>query len=97
MIFQVEALYFTYGILFGLGASLAYTPSLAILGLHFRQKMGMVNGLVTAGSSAFTVILPPLLGAIMPWAGLQGVLRFLAICMACLMGNALLFKVCFIC
>jgi len=45
----VEALYLTYGILFGVGASLAYTPSLAVLCLYFRDRLGMVNGFVTAG------------------------------------------------
>jgi MCP family monocarboxylic acid transporter-like MFS transporter 10 len=93
VIFQVEALYFTYGILFGLGGSLAYTPSLAILGMHFKTKIGMVNGLVTAGSSAFTVALPALLGTLLPVVGLQGVLRVLAVFMVFIMVSALLFKV----
>jgi MFS transporter, MCT family, solute carrier family 16 (monocarboxylic acid transporters), member 10 len=47
--FQVEALYLTYGILFGVGASLAYTPSLAVLCLYFKDRLGLVNGFVTAG------------------------------------------------
>ena len=41
--------------MFGAGSSLAYTPSLVILGHYFNKKMGLVNGLVTAGSSLFTV------------------------------------------
>lgn len=54
---SVEGLYFTYGILFGTGSSLAYTPSLTILGHYFKKHMGFANGVVTAGSSVFTIAL----------------------------------------
>jgi len=52
---RIEVLYFTYGIMFGTGASLIYTPSLTILGHYFKRKLGVVNGIVTAGSSVFTI------------------------------------------
>jgi len=52
---QIEVLYVTYGVLFGTGSSLVYTPSLTILGHYFRKKLGVVNGLVTSGSSIFTI------------------------------------------
>lgn len=90
---QVEALYVTYGILFGLGASLAYTPSLAILGFHFKQRLGLVNGIVAAGSSVFTVIVPPTLGALIPLIGLDWVLRALACLMIFILLAAQLFEV----
>ena len=40
--------------MFGLGAALAYTPTLAILGHYFKRYLGLVSGVVTAGSSVFT-------------------------------------------
>jgi len=52
---NITVLYFSYGVMFGAGASLAYTPSLTILGHYFHRHLGMVNGVVTAGSSLFTV------------------------------------------
>lgn len=55
---QITALYFTYGIMFGFGAALAYTPTIAILGHYFKRYLGIVSGFVTSGSSLFTVILP---------------------------------------
>lgn len=58
---NVEALYVTYGVMFGFGAALAYTPSLAILGHYFKRYLGIVSGFVTSGSSVFTAILPFLL------------------------------------
>ena len=54
---RIEVLYVTYGLMFGTGASLAYNPSLTVLGLYFKKHLGMVNGFVTAGSSTFTIIL----------------------------------------
>lgn len=57
-VLQVALLYLTYGIMYGLGASLAYTPSLAILGHYFKRYLGLVNGIVTAGSSIFTILMP---------------------------------------
>lgn len=55
---NITVLYLTYGIMFGLGASFAYTPSLAILGHYFKRYLGLVNGFVTSGSSVSTALLP---------------------------------------
>ena len=51
-------LYASYGLMFGIGASLIYTPSLVILGHYFKHRLGLANGIVTAGSSVFTIALP---------------------------------------
>ncbi len=59
--FKLIALYITYGVLFGCGATLTYTPSLAILGHYFKRHIGIVNGIVTAGSSLFTMVMPLIL------------------------------------
>lgn len=72
---QVMLLYATYGILFGVGASLAYTPSLVILGHYFDRYMGLVNGFVTAGSSTFTMIMPYLIDLLLAKYGLDMCLR----------------------
>ena len=72
---QVGALYVTYGILFGAGTSLAYNPSLVILGHYFRRRLGLVNGIVTAGSSVFTISLPFLLDTVLARIGLSATLQ----------------------
>ncbi|CAF91794.1 unnamed protein product, partial [Tetraodon nigroviridis] len=51
-------LYFTYGVVFACGCSFSYQPSLVILGHYFKRRLGLVNGIVTAGSSIFTIVLP---------------------------------------
>lgn len=76
---HVYALFFTYGILYGIGASLAYTPSLAILGHYFKKYLGLVNGIVTIGSSVFTVIMPPLMDYLIKNHGLAWMFRVLAV------------------
>ncbi|XP_054853269.1 monocarboxylate transporter 10 [Eublepharis macularius] len=72
-------LYFTYGILFGCGCSFAYQPSLVILGHYFKKRLGLVNGIVTAGSSLFTVALPFLLTVLIKSVGLNNTFRILCI------------------
>lgn len=78
-VYNVGVLYFTYGIMYGLGASFAYTPSLAILGHYFRKHLGLVNGIVTVGSSLFTVIMPPLMEYMIEHHGLVWLFRLLAV------------------
>ncbi|KAG9493378.1 hypothetical protein GDO78_001342 [Eleutherodactylus coqui] len=74
-------LYFTYGILFACGCSFAYQPSLVILGHYFKKRLGLVNGIVTAGSSLFTVSLPFLLNFLLDKIGFYYTLRVLCILM----------------
>uniref|UniRef100_A0A2A4J4T8 Major facilitator superfamily (MFS) profile domain-containing protein n=2 Tax=Heliothis virescens TaxID=7102 RepID=A0A2A4J4T8_HELVI len=78
-VYNVGVLSFTYGIMYGLGVSLAYTPSLAILGHYFKKRLGAVNGFVTVGSSIFTVFMPPLMEYIIIRHGLVYLYRFLAL------------------
>lgn len=76
---NIAALYITYGIMFGFGAALAYTPTLAILGHYFKRYLGKVSGFVTAGSSVFTVILPPALDYLIKGHGLEVTLRIMSL------------------
>ncbi|KAI5607460.1 monocarboxylate transporter 10, partial [Silurus asotus] len=78
---SLGTLYFTYGVVFACGCSFAYQPSLVILGHYFKKRLGLVNGVVTAGSSIFTVSLPPLLSSLLRHLGLQHTLRILSILM----------------
>ncbi|KAM4817650.1 monocarboxylate transporter 10 isoform X1 [Urocitellus parryii] len=78
---SIEPLYLTYGIIFACGCSFAYQPSLVILGHYFKKRLGLVNGIVTAGSSVFTVLLPLLLRVLIGSVGLSNTLRVLCIFM----------------
>ena len=89
---RVELLYLTYGVMFGGGSSLTYTPSLVILGHYFKKHMGLVNGFVTTGSSVFTVILPKLMFSLLENLGLKKCLYVLAALTSIQMVAALSFK-----
>nr|XP_020492339.1 monocarboxylate transporter 10 [Labrus bergylta] len=74
-------MYFTYGFVFACGCSFAYQPSLVILGHYFKKRLGLVNGIVTAGSSIFTITLPFILSRLLEEVGLQNTMRVLCILM----------------
>ncbi|XP_018916431.1 monocarboxylate transporter 10 isoform X1 [Bemisia tabaci] len=89
---QFYLLCLTYGIMFGVGASLTYTPSLAILGQYFKRNLDIVNGIVTAGSSAFTMLMSFLLPFLLSTFKLNGALRFIALMMCLFMVCSFAFK-----
>lgn len=89
---NIGALYITYGIMFGFGAALAYTPTLAILGHYFKRYLGKVSGFVTAGSSVFTVILPPGLDYLIKGYDLEVTLRAMSLISAFIIVCSFVYK-----
>ena len=85
-------LYITYGLVLGIGTSLVYAPSLAILGHYFTKRLGLVNGLVTAGSSGFSIVMPIVLRMLINNHGIQNTFKYLTILMASLILCSLTFK-----
>lgn len=86
------ALCITYGVMYGLGGALFYTPSLAVLGHYFKRYLGVVNGIVTAGSSTFTIMMPYIMDVALKQFGIIWTLRLLALMSGVIMLCALLFK-----
>ncbi|KAM3867147.1 monocarboxylate transporter 8 [Diretmus argenteus] len=84
--------YFTYGILFGCGSSFAFQPSLVILGHYFRQRLGLANGVVTAGASLFSMGIPVLLNKVVAPLGLSRTFQILSLFMLVQALLALTFK-----
>ncbi|KAH9525015.1 hypothetical protein Btru_000111 [Bulinus truncatus] len=68
---ELMLLYLTYGVITGLGFAFSYAPSLVILGHYFKRHMGLVNGLVTFGSSVFTIALVFALPKLLDTIGLK--------------------------
>lgn len=85
-------LYITYGLVLGIGASLVYAPSLAILGHYFDKRLGLVNGLVTAGSSGFSIVMPIVLRKLINAHGIQTTFQYLTILMGVLILCSITFK-----
>lgn len=89
---ELMLLYLTYGIIAGLGFAFSYAPSLVILGHYFKRHMGLVNGLVTFGSSVFTIGLVMGLPVILKAIGLRYTLIFLSCLSLLLVPYALTWK-----
>ena len=75
---QFEALLMTYGLMFGTGASLVYTPSLVVLGHYFERRLGLVNGICAMGSSIFTVLMPFIMKSLLSSVDIKGTLLVLS-------------------
>ncbi|CAN0227307.1 unnamed protein product [Lampetra fluviatilis] len=75
---QLDLLYLTYGVVFAVGAAFAFQPSLVILGHYFKRRLGLVNGIVMAGSSVFTVALSYIMKHMLASFGLVLTLQALA-------------------
>lgn len=89
--YNIYFLYITYGLMFGLGAALAYTPTIAILGHYFKRYLGIVSGFVTCGSSIFTVALPKILEWLLQY-GISTTCFAMGICSTVVIFCALIYK-----
>lgn len=89
---NIQLLYLTYGVMFGLGAALAYTPTIAIMGHYFKRYLGVASGFATCGSSLFTVILPPVLTWLLKEYGLPGTFLIMGISSAGVIICSLVYK-----
>lgn len=89
---NISKLYLTYGLMFGTGVALAYTPTLAILGHYFKRYLGVVNGFVTAGSSVFTIIMPELLTYVEQNYGLKHCLQVMTLMSSTVIIYAIIYK-----
>lgn len=65
---------------------------MVILGHYFRQRLGLVNGVVTAGASLFSMGLPVLLNKVVEPLGLSRTFQILSLFMLVQALLALLFK-----
>ncbi|CAC5360893.1 Phenylalanine ammonia-lyase 3,Phenylalanine ammonia-lyase class 1,Phenylalanine ammonia-lyase 2,Phenylalanine ammonia-lyase G2B,Phenylalanine ammonia-lyase,Phenylalanine ammonia-lyase G4,Phenylalanine/tyrosine ammonia-lyase,Phenylalanine ammonia-lyase class 2,Phenylalanine ammonia-lyase 4,Phenylalanine ammonia-lyase 1,Phenylalanine aminomutase (L-beta-phenylalanine forming),Phenylalanine ammonia-lyase class 3,Phenylalanine ammonia-lyase G1 [Mytilus coruscus] len=69
---KIEYMFITYGLVAGIGKSLANSPTVIILGRWFDKRRSLVNGLSTAGSGVGTFIFAPLLELLFRKYGFQG-------------------------
>lgn len=76
-----------------MGLALIYSPCMKILGLYFECQLTLVNRIVFAGSSVFTMILPFALEKLINAHGIELTLKLIACCMALIPTVALAFQV----
>lgn len=71
-------LYFSYGLLTGVGCALAYSPSIVTVGQYFDKRRTLANGLAVAGSGVGNFAIPPLIRLCVDEFGLAGALLVLS-------------------
>ncbi|XP_035468114.1 monocarboxylate transporter 12-B isoform X3 [Scophthalmus maximus] len=69
---SLELLYFTIGVVTGLGFALCYTPTIAMVGCYFGRRKALAYGIAMSGSGIGTFVLAPavqLLIELYSWRG----------------------------
>ncbi|KAK2866342.1 hypothetical protein Q7C36_002398 [Tachysurus vachellii] len=69
---NIIQLYFTAGVITGLGLALNFQPSLIMLGCYFDKRRPLANGLAAAGSPVFLSALSPLGQVLLDCFGWRG-------------------------
>ncbi|EDO35238.1 predicted protein, partial [Nematostella vectensis] len=68
----------TYGLMFGVGASMCYFPSVIILGTYFNKRLSLANGLTSAGSGVGSLAMGPILQKVIEAVGMRNTMRISA-------------------
>lgn len=89
---DINILYWTYGVMYGVGAAFTYSPSLAVLGHYFDKYLGKVSGFATTGSSVFTAIMPFVYNRLLQDYGLPSTLRIIAVLSTLILLCAVLYE-----
>lgn len=82
----------TYGLLFGIGASMCYFPTVIILGTYFNKKLSLANGLTSSGSGVGSLAMGPILQELLSRFGLRNTMRISAAMLACIIFIAMVYR-----
>ena len=72
---DIYKMYLTYGVLFGIGASMCYFPSVIILPQYFQRHLSLANGLVSCGSGVGTMVMGPVMQQLLLYVGWTNTIR----------------------
>lgn len=75
---DIRLLYFTHGVLFGIGSSLSYLPALVMVARHFEKRRSIATGIAAAGGNVGAIALAPLQQIIVESMGWRNCFRFLS-------------------
>uniref|UniRef100_A0A3Q3QQ25 Major facilitator superfamily (MFS) profile domain-containing protein n=1 Tax=Monopterus albus TaxID=43700 RepID=A0A3Q3QQ25_MONAL len=75
---SMKLLYFSLGVLTGLGFALCYTPAIAMVGCYFRQRKALAYGIALSGSGIGTFVLAPLVQLLIEVYSWRGALLVLS-------------------
>lgn len=82
----------SYGVLVGIGAGLAFPPTVYIVTSYFVRLRGLANGLCISGSALGSIFLPPLLGILLREYGYRGAVLIMGAVTLNVWASALLYE-----
>lgn len=74
---NLSTLYFTFGILWGIGASFAYFPCILVLRFYFSERISLANGISMSGAGIGTIVINVALNRVIQDYGWRVGLRML--------------------
>ncbi len=87
----LQPLYATYGVVWGLGASLGLFPSLVILTKYFRRRLSLASGIALAGAASGGLVYGPMIEMLSSKFGISTTFRILAGMQSLMLLSALTF------
>lgn len=75
---SLEVMYFSYSVLFGLGASLVFASGLVIVAKYFTKRRALATGIVGSGHALGVMILGPILEILFSRFGWRNTYRMMA-------------------
>lgn len=78
LVTQLHFMYITYGLLWGVGSSFSFVPSIVMLGEYFDKRLALANGLATSGSGVGSLVASPSINYLLRAVGWKNSLRILS-------------------
>ena len=89
---EVNKMYVTYGLVWGVGSSFAFVSSIVVLGQYFERKLALANGIATSGSGVGSLVAGPVINYLLETVGWKNSMRIVSAIALVLWIAALLFK-----
>ena len=78
LVTRLHYMYITYGLLWGIGSSFSFVPSIVMLGDYFDRRLALANGLGTSGSGVGSLVASPAINYSLRAVGWKNSLRILS-------------------
>ena len=78
LVTRLQYMYLTYGLLWGIGSSFSFVPSIVMLGEYFDKRLALANGLGTSGSGVGSLVASPAINYLLRVVGWSNSLRILS-------------------
>lgn len=78
LVTRLHYMFLTYGLLWGIGSSFSFVPSIVMLGEYFDKRLALANGLGTSGSGVGSLVASPAINYLLRVVGWSNCLRILS-------------------